>query len=58
MFGQHQLLNEVAALVYAGLIRTTLSEQFGPINAANLQRAHARIETGQARGNVVHEASP
>lgn len=55
MIGQHRLLNEVAALVDAGLIRTTLAEHFGPINAANLKRAHALIESGQARGKVVLE---
>jgi len=42
MIGQHRLLNEVAGLVDAGLIRTTLAEHFGSINAANLKRAHAR----------------
>lgn len=55
MIAQHRLLNEVAALVDAGLIRTTLAEHFGPINAANLKRAHALIESGQARGKVVLE---
>jgi zinc-binding alcohol dehydrogenase family protein len=55
MIGQHRLLNEVAALVDAGLIRTTLAERFGTINAANLQRAHALIESGKARGKVVLE---
>lgn len=55
MIGQHRLLDEVAALVDAGLIRTTLAERFGPINAANLQRAHALIESGKARGKVVLE---
>jgi zinc-binding alcohol dehydrogenase family protein len=55
MIGQHRLLNEVAALVDAGLVRTTLAEHFGPINAANLKRAHALIESGKARGKVVLE---
>jgi len=55
MIGQHRLLNEVAGLVDAGLVRTTLAEHFGPINAANLQRAHALIESGKARGKVVLE---
>jgi zinc-binding alcohol dehydrogenase family protein len=55
MIGQHRLLNEVAALVDAGLIRTTLAERFGTINAANLKRAHALIESGKARGKVVLE---
>jgi zinc-binding alcohol dehydrogenase family protein len=55
MAGQHRLLNEVAALVDAGLIRTTLAEHFGSINAANLKRAHALLESGKARGKVVLE---
>ncbi|RZI99660.1 MAG: zinc-binding alcohol dehydrogenase family protein, partial [Haliea sp.] len=55
MIGQHRLLNEVAALVDAGLIRTTLNERFGSINAANLMRAHALIESGKARGKLVLE---
>ena len=55
MVGQHYLLNEVAQLVDAGLIRTTLAERFGTINAANLKRAHALIETGKARGKIVLE---
>ncbi len=55
MVGQHRLLNEVAALVDAGLVRTTLAEHFGPINAANLKRAHALVESGKARGKVVLE---
>ena len=55
MIGQHRLLNEVAALVDAGLIRSTLAERFGSINAHNLQRAHALIESGKARGKVVLE---
>lgn len=55
MIGQHRLLQEVAALVDAGLIRTTLSERFGTIDAANLRRAHALIESGKARGKLVLE---
>jgi NADPH:quinone reductase-like Zn-dependent oxidoreductase len=55
MIGQHRLLEEVAALVDAGLVRTTLAERFGTINAANLKRAHALLESGKARGKVVLE---
>ena len=50
---QGALLAEVAALVDAGRIRTTANASFGPINAANLQRAHALIESGKAQGKVV-----
>jgi len=50
---QHNILTEIARLIDAGRLRTTLSETFGPINAANLARAHAHIESGKARGKVV-----
>jgi NADPH2:quinone reductase len=55
MAAQGELLNEVARLVDAGTLRTTLGENFGPINAANLRRAHALIESGKAQGKVVLE---
>jgi NADPH2:quinone reductase len=52
---QGVLLNEIAGLVDDGTIRTTLAEVFGRINAANLKRAHALIESGKARGKIVLE---
>jgi zinc-binding alcohol dehydrogenase family protein len=52
---QHELLNRVAAMVDDGRLRTTLADRFGTINAANLRRAHAFVESGQARGKVVLE---
>jgi NADPH2:quinone reductase len=55
MAAQGVLLNEVARLVDSGVLRTTLGENFGPINATNLKRAHALIESGRARGKVVLE---
>jgi Zinc-binding dehydrogenase len=42
-------------LVDAGELRTTLGEDFGRINAANLKRAHALLESGKARGKIVLE---
>ncbi len=53
MIEQHKLLNHVADLVEAGRIRTTLAEPYGTINAANLKRAHAMIESGRAKGKIV-----
>lgn len=53
MEAQHRLLTEAARLVDAGRIRSTLTETFGTITAANLKRAHGHIETGTARGKVV-----
>jgi NADPH:quinone reductase len=55
MAAQGVLLNEVACLVDSGTLRTTLGKNFGTINAANLKRAHAAIESGRARGKVVLE---
>ena len=52
---QGRLLDEVAALVDAGTIRTTLAENFGRIDAANLRKAHARIESHTAKGKIVLE---
>ena len=48
-----QLLSEVARLVCAGPIRTTMRQNLGPINAANLKRAHALIESGTTIGKIV-----
>ncbi len=56
MIAQHELLNEVADLVDAGLIRTTANEPFGIINAANLKELHALIESGKAKGKLVLES--
>lgn len=53
MLEQHRLLNEVADLVDAGLLRTTLREASGPINAANLRRLHQLAESGTAIGKNV-----
>ena len=55
MDAQHRLLNEVAAMVDKGTIRTTVAENFGKINAANLRRAHAQVESGTTRGKIVLE---
>ncbi|QGZ58288.1 zinc-binding alcohol dehydrogenase family protein [Paraburkholderia acidiphila] len=52
---QHQLLNRVASLIDEGVLRTTLNESFGTINAANLRRAHELVETNRSRGKLVLE---
>jgi len=53
MIEQHKLLTEVATLIDAGTLRTTLTDTMGTINAANLKKAHALIESGKAKGKVV-----
>ena len=55
MIEQHKLLGEVARLLDAGQLKTTLGEHFGTINAANLKRAHALLESGRSRGKIVLE---
>jgi NADPH2:quinone reductase len=53
MIEQHKLLSKVAELVDAGKIRTTLTETVGAINAVNLKKAHALVESGKMKGKVV-----
>ena len=55
MIEQHRLLNEVANLVDSGKLRTTTGEVVGSIDAANLRKAHAQIESGRAIGKLVLE---
>lgn len=55
MVRQHELLNRVAAMIEDGALTTTLGEHFGTINAANLRRAHALIESNRAIGKIVLE---
>jgi zinc-binding alcohol dehydrogenase family protein len=58
MIAQHRLLNEIADLVDRGIIRTTLRQIVGPIDAANLKKAHALLESGKAIGKVVLQGWP
>lgn len=55
MQAQHRILTEMSAMVDEGLIRTTVGEHFGVVNAANLKRAHALLESGKSRGKIVLE---
>ncbi len=55
MIEQHHLLSRVADLVDLGRVKTTLVEEFGKINAENLRKAHALIESGRSRGKIVLE---
>ena len=50
---QGRLLNQVADLVDAGRIQSTLQTNLGTINAANMRRAHALIESGRTIGKIV-----
>jgi zinc-binding alcohol dehydrogenase family protein len=53
MIEQHRLLNRAADLIDSGVLKSTLAERFGTINAANLRRAHELLESGKSRGKIV-----
>lgn len=55
MIEQHRLLNEVAHLVDQGVLRTTMVQKLEPIDAANLRKAHALLESGRTVGKIVLE---
>lgn len=52
---QGEILDKVAGLIDADKVRSTVTETFGAINAENLKRAHALIESGKAKGKIVLE---
>ncbi len=52
MIEQHRLLSQVADEIDAGSLKSTVSEILVPINAENLRKAHAMIESGTARGKI------
>ncbi|MEM8908361.1 MAG: zinc-binding alcohol dehydrogenase family protein [Bacteroidota bacterium] len=53
MIEQHHILNEVAQLIDDQVIQTTVGQHFGKINAENLRKAHALLESHQAKGKIV-----
>lgn len=55
MIRQHEILDEVAALVDAGALRATAAQGYGTVNAENLRRAHAALEAGRVVGKIVLE---
>lgn len=55
MIEQHKLLNRVSELIDQGVLKTTFGEHYGRIEAANLKRAHALLESGKAKGKIVLE---
>jgi len=55
MIAQHYILEEIARLIDSSILRTTLAETLSPINAANLRKAHAALESGKTIGKIVLE---
>ena len=58
MIRQHEILKDVAALVDAGKLRTTLTRRLTPISAATLREAHEAVESGRTIGKLVVEGWP
>ncbi len=52
---QHDILKKLSKLLDAGVIKTTLRENLGRIDAANLRRAHAMLESGTTIGKIALE---
>lgn len=55
MIEQHKLLSEVANLVDAGKIQSTMTERIAPINASNLRDAYRKSMSGRTIGKIVLE---
>ena len=55
MAEQGRLLDQVSRLLDDGTLRSTMTRNEGTINATNLKRVHALIESGRARGKIVLE---
>lgn len=53
MSAQSQLLQQVADLIEAEKVHTTLNQVLGNINAANVRAAHYAIESEQTQGKLV-----
>jgi NADPH:quinone reductase len=52
---QGRILDKMAAAVDDGRIKSTATERLGTINAANLKKAHAQLESGTTIGKIVLE---
>ncbi|WP_192456854.1 zinc-binding alcohol dehydrogenase family protein [Musicola keenii] len=53
MIAQHRILDEVAELVDAGVLRSTVNRVLYPLDAARLCAAHRLVENGGIAGKVV-----
>jgi zinc-binding alcohol dehydrogenase family protein len=49
---QHDILTQIARLADRSILTSTATEDLGPINAANLRRAHRLLESGAAIGKT------
>lgn len=50
---QQQLLNKVSQLIDDGVLQSTMNKVISPLNAENLRKAHALLESNQTIGKIV-----
>lgn len=53
MIEQHKLLNRISDWIDGGTLKGILRETLTPINAENLRKAHAKLESGTMIGKLV-----
>ncbi|WP_199904342.1 zinc-binding alcohol dehydrogenase family protein, partial [Novosphingobium sp. MBES04] len=53
LIGQHRILNEIAALVDAGVLRSTMTRDLSPFDPKTLEEAHRMVAGGAEVGKVV-----
>lgn len=58
MIKQHHLLTDIAKMIDAGEIKTTVAYHLGAITAEHLRSAHQMLENQQAHGKIVLEGWP
>lgn len=58
MIEQHRLLTDVANMIDAGEIKTTVAYHLGTITAEHVRHAHQMLENQQAHGKIVLEGWP
>jgi zinc-binding alcohol dehydrogenase family protein len=58
MQAQHALLEEAAGLIEAGVLKGTMTQNLGRIDAATLRKAHRMLEEGHVTGKLVLEGWP
>jgi len=49
----HRILSRISRLLDAGVLRSTMSVNYGAINAHNMRRAHNTLESGRSFGKIV-----
>ncbi|HSI67669.1 MAG TPA: zinc-binding alcohol dehydrogenase family protein [Planococcus sp. (in: firmicutes)] len=55
MVRQHHLLNQLADWVESGLVKSTMTRHFQPINEKNLEEAYQQLLTSKTIGKIVLE---